>query len=73
MPFLSKDLTKATCPRLVFASRPLPRVGLKLTLSGCRSGSMATVCALKCPSRVKMGRLESLSATWSVCFVVFLV
>ncbi|XP_052647249.1 1-phosphatidylinositol 3-phosphate 5-kinase isoform X12 [Harpia harpyja] len=42
---------------------PLPRVGLKLTLSGCRSGSMATACALKYPSHVKMGRLESLSAT----------
>lgn len=73
MPFLSKDLTKATCLHLVFASRPLPRVGLKLALSGCRSGSMATACALKCPSHVKMGRLQSLSATWSVCFVVFLV
>lgn len=73
MPFLSKDLTKATCLHLVFASRPLPRVGLKLALSGCRSGSMATACALKCPSHVKMGRLQNLSATWSVCFVVFLV
>lgn len=73
MPFLSKDLIKATCLRLVFASRALPRVGLKLALSGCRSGSMATACALKCPSGVKMGRLESLSATWSACFVVFLV
>ncbi|XP_051478838.1 1-phosphatidylinositol 3-phosphate 5-kinase isoform X5 [Apus apus] len=42
---------------------PLPRVGLKLSLSGCRSGSMATACALKSPSHVKMGRLESLLAT----------
>lgn len=72
MSFLSKDLLKLhAC--LVFTSRTLPRVGLKLTLSGCRSGSMATACALKYSSHVKMGRLESLSATWSACFVVFLV
>lgn len=50
MSFLSKDLLKLhAC--LVFTSRTLPRVGLKLTLSGCRSGSMATACALKYPSR----------------------
>ncbi|XP_069717094.1 1-phosphatidylinositol 3-phosphate 5-kinase isoform X7 [Phaenicophaeus curvirostris] len=52
---------------------PLPRVGLKLALSGCRSGSMATACALMSPCHVKRGRPESLSATWSACFVVFLV
>ncbi|KAM6349311.1 1-phosphatidylinositol 3-phosphate 5-kinase isoform 4-T4 [Alca torda] len=42
---------------------PLPRVGLKLALSGCRSGSMAAACAVKSSSHMKMGRLESLSAT----------
>ncbi|XP_025944743.1 1-phosphatidylinositol 3-phosphate 5-kinase isoform X5 [Apteryx rowi] len=52
---------------------PLPRVGPKWALSGCRSGSMATACALKFLAHVKIGRLESLSATRSACIIVFLV